>query len=386
MKVLGNLDIVKKSDVNVPFGSLIQNETDTQEGTPVIDDVLNDILVNLYKILVLTNINPTNSSDNNLTQYQLVEAIKKLPNSMNDVERVLTVSGSTVSVDLDLSILPNKYFFFGKPTETFSPDSSWTLKYSDTILYFSNQGLTFNSSDELLIVLDNLGVRAYSLTSLLIPVQSEIYIGLGNPLSYNNSSTMYYQESGNFFKEDLIMHDLETIIRTELENSTIVVLDMFVINGNVLCFCSIPSSISYFLRYFSLSDLTVSNSMAISGLSFGNGVDYTPYVYVDGLHFFISNNANTEFSDYKLACYLLNFGSDIMTFISTTTYNNTLQKTNNIVIYGGYIYSYISGYLKKYSGSSSPITTYLPIVSGQLFSFNNSNYIGSLDMAKKILI
>ena len=119
MKVLGNLPITKKNDSNIPFGARIQNETSTQEGTPVVDDVLQDILSNSYKLLALTGISPTNNFDSEATQYQIVEALQKLPNATNDIEQILSLDGNVWSVPLNIDIIPNKYFFIARAEEKY---------------------------------------------------------------------------------------------------------------------------------------------------------------------------------------------------------------------------------------------------------------------------
>lgn len=162
MKVLGNLSVDKDTNAKYPLGSNIQNETDTLNGTPVVREIYGDILMNLYRILELTNITPTDTEDNKDTQFQLVEALKKLPNSLNDIEQVLTLSGSVWSVPFDLSILPNKYFFIARASENFVDGTTYTFKGTGAIeLPFTSSG--FNGSDELLIIIDNSTVRAYSL-------------------------------------------------------------------------------------------------------------------------------------------------------------------------------------------------------------------------------
>lgn len=385
MKVLGNLDIVKKSDVNVPFGAVIQNETDTQEGTPVIDDVLNDVLVNLYKLLVLTNETPTDDLDSDLTQYQIINALKKLPNSTNDVEQVLTVSGTTVSVDLDLSLLPNKYFFFGRPTENFSPTSSFTLQGNTNENFaFRSQGLSINASDELLVIIDIGGVRVYNL-SPLNSTPKQIFTPLGTPIPYNNSSKIYYQESGKLFNDDLNIYDVQGIIRTELSDSTVLVNEMMIYSGHVLCFCFIPSSINYFFRQFELSDMTVSTAVTIVGATLGNSVDYSPYVLFNGVHLYISNASNTVVGDDRLDYFSYDTSLSKLTYNSNLNMENSFTKTTNNYV-GTYFYTLINGVLKKYNSSVLLSTTTLPTSVGQLFSYKGEPYICTGETATKLIL
>jgi len=139
MKVLGNLLVPKDSNSRYPFGSNIKNETDTEQGTPVVREIYGDPLMNLYRILELVGMTPTGTEDSDDTQYQLVEAIKKLPNSLNDIEQILTLSGAIWSVGFDLAYLPNKYFFVARASEDYVSTETYTFKGSGVLeLPFSN--------------------------------------------------------------------------------------------------------------------------------------------------------------------------------------------------------------------------------------------------------
>jgi len=47
MKILPNLTaLVKRTDANLPFGKTIQDETETQVGTPIVSDWFQDLMSN----------------------------------------------------------------------------------------------------------------------------------------------------------------------------------------------------------------------------------------------------------------------------------------------------------------------------------------------------
>lgn len=180
MKILANLTaLVKKTDANLPFGKTIQDETDTQPGTPIVADLMRDLFSNFYRLLELSKITPTNEFDGDSTQYQLIDALKKLPNSMNDIEQVLTLDGSVWSVPLDLSILPNKYVFFARATDDYNSDTSlsapdYTFKGTGATEYVFTSQENFITGEELIIIIDIGGVRAYPIKK----PKSKIYKGL----------------------------------------------------------------------------------------------------------------------------------------------------------------------------------------------------------------
>lgn len=164
MKILANLTaLVKRTDANLPFGKTIQDETETQQGTPIVSDWFQDLLSNIYRLLEKAKITPTNDFDGDSTQYQIIDALQKLPNTMNDIEQVLTLDGTTWSVPLDLSILPNKYFFLARPSDDYDSTETYDFKGSGDDTYSFTSQNVFQTGCLLLVVIDTSGVRAYPL-------------------------------------------------------------------------------------------------------------------------------------------------------------------------------------------------------------------------------
>jgi hypothetical protein len=383
MKVIGNLDIVKKVDASLPFGAGIQNETETQEGTPVVDDVLQDLLLNSYKLLELTNIEPTNQFDDNATQYQIVDALKRLPNVLNDVEQVLSLDGSVWSVPFDLAILPNKYVFIARASEDYVSGVTYTFMGTTSIEYdLTSNG--FKSGDEILVIIDIDTVRVYSL-SALSTTSENIYPVMATPIAYNDTNKIRYQEDGKMMDDFPSIYDLELIIKDEIGDSTLILNDVFITNGKVLCFCFIPSTIEYFFRQFNIDDLTVSSAVNLIDLSFGDSVDYSPYVFVSGLNIYITNNANNDNKDNGIKVCIYNTMDASITLNSTVELDASFVKTTNAVIKSQLLYTKISGVIDTYNlmtGEKINIGEFLG-VSGQLFSFNNSIYHCTGEVAKK---
>ncbi len=167
MKILANLTaLVKRTDANLPFGKTIQDETETQPGTPIVSDWFQDLLSNFYRLLEKAKITPTNDFDGDSTQYQLIDALQKLPNTMNDIEQVLTLDGTTWSVDLDLDILPNKYFFLARASDDYDVAETYNFKGSGDDTYpFTSE--VFKTGNLLLIIIDTGEVRSYTVTKSL---------------------------------------------------------------------------------------------------------------------------------------------------------------------------------------------------------------------------
>ena len=164
MKTLESLSVPKQVDSDFPYGAII-NETDVNEGTPVIRELYNDILVNNYKLLELAGITPNGNEDNETNGYQIIEALKKLPNLLNDIEQVLSLSGTVFSLPLKFSLLPNKYVLIARAGDNYNSAFSYTLKGSEeSPAYGFTCSTGFRNGDELLIVLDSSGARTPALS------------------------------------------------------------------------------------------------------------------------------------------------------------------------------------------------------------------------------
>lgn len=148
-------------NANYPDGSII-NETDSQPGTAVVEQVYNDVLVNIFKIIDLVLGGTNGTPDNEATTYQLLAALQKLPNVQNDIEQTLTLASTVFTLNLDITKLPNKYIVFAKAVGTYNPVVTYTFKGSTASPVYTFTPNAFNSGDELLLVLDQSGVRAFS--------------------------------------------------------------------------------------------------------------------------------------------------------------------------------------------------------------------------------
>lgn len=382
MRTIKNLAVPQNSDAKFPF-STIQNETDTEDGTPVVEEIYGDVLTNVYKLLQRVGITPTGTQDNDVTQYQILEALTKLPNVLNDVEQILTLSTTVWSAPLNLDLLPNKYFFFARATEAYSTGTSYTFKGTSATEYgFTSAG--FKSGDELLVIIDSSNVRAYSL-SVLEGVAEEVFSVMGIPVAFNDTDKMYYQESGQLMTDTPSVDYLENIIRINVSDGTVILNDVLVLNGYVLCFCLIPGTNTYFFRQFNLSNLTVSTAVTLVGTAFSNASDFAPYVYAQTGTLYVTNSMNTTANNYSVTKLTYNPAGGTLTFVSTIALDNAFVKTSNAVVKSGLLYTMISGVLKSFnltSGAKIELGNYSGIA-GQLISFNGQVYFSSGEVCRK---
>jgi hypothetical protein len=382
MRTIKQLAIPQDSSTEFPQ-STIKNETITEAGTPVVREIYGDILTNIYKLLQVVGETPTGTEDSDLTQYQILNALKKLPNVLNDVEQILDLTTTVWSVPFDLDLLPNKYFFIAKASDTYVGSVPYTFKGTGATEYgFTSSG--FNASDELLVIIDSAGVKAYPLTSSTA-VQNELFTVMGLPIAFNDGNKVYYQNQGSLVSDLPSVDYLENIIRIEVADGTILVTDIVVLNGYALCFCFKPSTNDYFFRHFDLTDLSVSFAVAISGTSFANASDFSPYLYAETGNIYITNNMNVDANDYTVSKLAYTPLTNTLTFISTVALDNSFVKTSNAVVKSGLLYTFVAGQLESFnlsSGAKTLIGNYSSIV-GNLFQFNGNIYFGSGEVATK---
>jgi len=382
MRVLGNQPYVKDTNADMPFGATIQNETETQEGTPVVEEVLGDILMNLYRLLELTGITPTDDQDSDSTQYQIIEALKKLPNTLNDVERILSLSTTVWSTDLKLSILPNKYFFFARASDDYNSALAYTFKGIDATPSYNFTSSGFSASEELLVVIDTSGVRAYSLN--VNKSDKEITLAMGNPLSFNDTANLMYEDNGNVYTDLPSSNQLQTIIRSDSTIADLIVNDIYLIQGHILCFCISPTEGRYRFYQFTIDNLTTSEEIDVSSI-FGDGTDYSPYVYTDGVYLYATNIANTVTEDFEIIKLSYNPDTPEIASVLTVSIDPTFVKTSNACVKDGKLYTLVGGSLASFNlttGVKTILGVYDSVV-GRIFNFNGNIYFTSGEVGKK---
>lgn len=381
MKILNNLGIIKTVDADKPFGATIKNETETEEGTPVVAELLADPINNLYRLIELAKITPTNQFDGDSTQYQIVEALQKLPNTLNDIERVLTLTGTVWSVDIDFDLIPRKYFFFARASENYVAGTTYYLRGSNVNPSYHLTSSGFKSGDELLVIVDKIA-RVYNLSS--DSSISEAFTVMGLPLAFNDTNKMWYQDDGRLISDVPSINDLQSTIRLETSDGTIVVNDIFVLKGFVLCYCFSTATGLYSFYQFDLNDLSFP-VLVDSSLILGEIDNYNPYIYTDGSFIYITNNGNNTSTDNVILKLDYDVDNAILISVLNITINNEFVKTTNSVIKNGLLYTMIDGALESYSLTSSAKTslgTYSSTL-GQIFSFNGQFYFTNGDVAKK---
>lgn len=384
MRQISQLPIIKEVSTAQPFGAIL-DETDTQDGTPVVRAIYNDHLVNNYKLLETTGITPTGDEDGEDTQYQVLEALQKLTNVHNDIEQILTLSSGVWSVPFDLSILPNKYVFIARASSDYV---SGTFRGVNVSPSYSFTSPGFDNLDELLVVIDQSGVRAYSISKTVTPpppVVEDLFTVMGNPITYNDSDTFYYQEFGNLITDVPKVDFIQDVIRTDVADNTVLVTEMFVITGYLLCVVFYPIAQTYKFRQLEIVDLSLSTEVAQVGFTIPSGVDNNPYFYSDENSIYITNTNGTTANDNDITIVNYNPVGAVLNIGSFITLDASFIKTSNAGAKAKLLYTMINGALRSFNlltGSKSELGNFNTNV-GTLFNYKGDVYFSAGEVAKK---
>lgn len=364
--------------------STVVNETETAPGTPVVRELYGDVLTNNYAVLKRAGIMVNGIEDSELNGYQLADALQKLPSKLN-VEQPLNLSGTIFSVSLNISLLPAKFLLVCRAAEAYVSGITYTFQGTDASpLPFSSVG-GFSSGDEVLLVIDPAGVRAYNLTAFSTPAAKEAFTPFGTPLAFNDSNKVWYESQGILFSDLPEAYDLQSAIRVLASDGTIIVYEMLVMGGYVICLTLSTATTTYKFYKFALTALTTPIAMTMSGASFPAGTDNQPFAYSDGTHMYITNHTGNSTDNSALDIFTVNAAAGTLTYTGTVELDSGFGKTTNAATSGGSLFTFIAGVLNKYnlgSGAVTYVNTY-PTYLGVIFGLNGGVYYSNGEVAKK---
>lgn len=379
MRNLTHLNVPKDTQAKFPFGT-IQNETPTQEGTPVFRELYGDILNNIWKIIELSGINFTGDEDSNDTQYQLVDALRKFYNELNDVEQNISLNGSVWNVNLDLSKLPNKYVFIGNVSDDYVSGTPYQFKGTGATLISAISPTGFKATDEVIVVIDTAGVRIYSIASITATVASNINV-LAPPLTFNDSDIINYLSDGRLFTNEPKTYNIQESIQTVEQNVNLFISDAVIYSGKLVCLVFDSTAVSYRVFTFPLTDLSSPVEVVYSGFAVSPGTDRQVYMYCDGTALFFTNNFNNSANDYDVMKISLTANTNTLTLVSTIPLNAAnFKKTTNTVINNNKLYHFVGSELKSHDLNALTVATVFDnytLYSGNLFKFKGEVYFNS---------
>jgi len=378
--------IPKEVSAAHPDGAVI-NETTPDTGTPVVREIYQDVLSNVYAILRTVGIEPNAIEDSELTSYQLLEALQKLANTYNDVEQPLSAAGTVFSVPIEIASRPNKYFLIARALTGYNPDTVYTFKGVGPLTYNFTSPTGFKATDEVLLILDQTGVRAYSWTSAASGnTASEIFPVLGTPLAFNNSGKLWYQSEGVLFADTPEQYDLQGLIRSAESDASVLVYEMLAVGSYIVCLTLRPATGLYRFYRFDASNLgNAPVLIAAAGLPASGATDRQPYAYTDGSTLYLTNNAGNAAGQNVIAKYAMDLPGAVFAPASTVTLDGAFRKTTNAVINNSKLYAFISGTIEQYDLNTGAFVSGITIPGniGNIVIFKTDVYFCGSDVAKK---
>ena len=376
MRNLTHIAVPKDNDIKFPF-STIRNETPTQEGTPVIRELYGDIITNVWKIIQLSGIIFTGDEDSDTTQYQLVDALRKFHNELNDVEQVLSLSGTIWAIPLNIDLLPDKYVFIGRAADDYDSAINYQFKGSTATTINATSPTGFKLNDEVLTVIDSIGVRMYSLTQLTTASGTQFNI-LSAPLSFNDTNKVFYLSDAKLYTDDPSIYEIEQVIQTSASDVNLKLSDAIVYSQKLICLVYNILSQSYRVFTFPIGNLSTPTECTYNGFGVTSGADNGVYMYCDGGFLYFSNEFNASVDDFALSKISFDSGTNALTFVSGISLPDPdFIKTTNTVIINNKLYTFIGNTLKSIDLTTLAVSTVFSnftLFVGLIFSYNNQIY------------
>jgi hypothetical protein len=330
MKTLRGQNFVHDTNYTLyPDGS-IQNEIEgEQDGTPVVREVYNDLLVSIYAYLRNRNIAPNQIDDNANNGYQLIQALQRNVNILNDTEKILAINGSTWNLNIDFNLIPSKYFVFARAADDY--DSSIQFLKGTDGAQFAFSPANFKTGDELLLILDHATIRTYNISSSST-VQSAQFPVFGQPLSYlANTNKVWYEKDGYLYSDFPENYNINQVISTQI-GLECEIRSIVQIGEKIVCMVFLPNDGAFRFFYFNIG-------------SFNLAIELTPppdeilvrYVYEDNLMFsngeslFIVLSPSGE-TNFEIESMSINFTSNQLTRTGSYELESSYIKTTNSVM------------------------------------------------------
>lgn len=391
MKTIQGQPIAQDGDlVKWPDGQ-IRDKTLTQSGTPVVRGVYGDILTNVYAILRDAGIAPNQQEDSEQDGYQLLDALKVFVNDLNDIQQLLTVSGSEINTTFDFDNLPDNYIFFGKLTEALVLGDNYTIESgaSGTASYPITIISDIDALSVVMVVLNQSGTNLFNLTSLFAQASEEVVnTPFGTPLGFNELKKVLYLSSGYVLSDLPESFAVQNSIRVHQSDGNINLIDAIVHKKKLICLTFNDITFDYKLFCFNASDMNTIIDEIPCPIS--NVSDNLPYMYCDGDFVYFTNSTgdvNNSVNDFDIAKYIF---SDIplsLSYVSSFSIENTFEKTTNVFFNKvlNCLYTFVSGQLAKYD-IATPTKTSIGVfntIDGAVFKLNNNTYYTNGGVATK---
>lgn len=380
MRTLKNFPYPQDTDISkFPYGQ-IQNETATEEGTPVVREVYGDLLTNIYKIVKDSGLDFNQLEDSEINGYQLLDALKVFSNNLNDLEQVVTVSATQLQVNFDIDNLPNNYVFIGKLSDAVTKDVNYQFSGTGTrVLNFTNP-VSLSANNIVVVSIKSSTITINSITRSEDNAQDFILTPFSGVLSFNSGLTTYYLSDGYLISNTPTSVNIQQAIRLFESDATISVSDAVIHKDKLLVMAKSINVNVYDFYIFDLANLsTVESKLTYTQVG---TTDFLPYLYADKDFIYLTNNGNNSSSDNILDKIEVDLTLGNLNKVSEITLENSFQKTSNAFFKNGEIYTFVNGNLNLYKlNGTMEFKLFINNINGQLFVQNDQIYFTSGEIA-----
>jgi hypothetical protein len=373
-------------DVKFPDGQ-IRNETVSESGTPVVRELYGDIVTNVYKILRDAGIEANELEDSETAGYQLLEALKKFANSLNDIRQILTVDDLDITAVFNFDSLPDNYVFIGQITEDILAGENYTIKGAGDDEFPLTSSVTILASSLVLVTLNEDGCSITQLNQVSTLADKYIAIPFGTPLSFNDSKNLLYYSDGVLFNDSPMSWLIENRIQTFAGTTDVKICDVIFHKKHLICLTKNIDTEAYQIYAFHQDDFNT--VVGTPDILITNAGDNVPYMYCDGQFVYFSNSTdevNDTEEDWFFAKFLFDPDNFELNYSGNFQIENGFVKTTNVFITDEKLFTFILGVLTRFEFGgllANDNLGFFNTINGVVFKLNGSTYYSNGEIGAK---
>lgn len=380
MRTLKGQNLVHDQNYALFPEGAIQNETDQTEGTPVVREVYNDTLMNIYALLANRGININNQEDDEVNGYQILDALGLVFNKISDISNVFSKPGVDWLLNINLPIVPIGAILFVRVTDNMAAGTNAVFADNTGVLTGFTARTKLITGDDAVLIFDGNSSRIYSLNPLSIQQSNaESFVVFGNPISQNTTTDrIWYFKDGILSNMQLEFYQIESAIQNYFNTTDIIIKDVIQVKDNFLCLIYNTITFEYSNCMFENGDFNNVIPVTFNGFSppVGPAEDMLIHMYCKGSDVYFSNQFGNVVEDYFVTKFIL--AGDELIYQQDIELASEFEKNQNTVfaetdfVYlneEGFIYYNVNGVR-----TVRPTYNQLP---GQIFRVGDNTYYGN---------
>ena len=336
MRSLKNLGLVHNQNYSLYPQGAIQNETDNVDGTPVVNEVYNDTLMNVYALLADRKVNLSNTEDNEVNGYQIIKALKLVFNEYSDSVQILSKPSANWFIDIDSKLLPEKAVLFVRSTDNMTANIDESLFDRAGEYLKISPRTNVKTGDDCVLIYDSSGGRIYSLNPVSVK-ESDIdnFVVYGNPIAQSNSLPLvWYFKDGILSNMQLEFYNIQETIRGQNGDLELEVKNVGQIGSRFLCLVYKPSNFTYSFVSFQNGNFNSPQPVSIIGFSQdATGTDDNQVnIYFQNDEVYATNKAGNSIENNEITKFIFNPQTNTLIYQLNFTVDNDFEKNQNTVV------------------------------------------------------